>query len=195
MDKASYLDIRVTFDKELITDTTNIKNDKTTNLDDILKVEEVRKDIANRERKALKRKRTFIIISTWGINILIVGLFIFVYFKYGKSPKANYYSKYNREFIEDYFSKNQDKKAVFISGATIFEAGFDKIFDKILLIDAPYKTKLERIIKRDNLSLQEAKKRLKAQKDNSNKTKYVIINDSTREELKKKLENILKTML
>ena len=25
-----------------------------------------------------------------------------IYFKYGKSPKSGYYSKYNREFIDDY---------------------------------------------------------------------------------------------
>ena len=93
--------------------------------------------------------------------------------------------------IEKFFIENFSKKAAFVSGATIFEAGFDKTFDKIILVDAPFNLKLERLMKRDNLDKKEALLRLNAQNDNKNKTKYLIFNDSDFETLEKKVQNLL----
>ncbi len=102
MEASSTLDIRLTFDKDLITDQAYVKKDSYLTLDDILTVEEQRAEIANNLREELKAKRKFGLMSTIIMIITIIVLTIFIYFKYGKSPKSSYYSKYNREFIDDY---------------------------------------------------------------------------------------------
>ena len=97
--------------------------------------------------------------------------------------------------IENFFIDNKNKNAAFVSGATIFEAGFDKTFDKIILIDAPKETKINRLMKRNNLTYKEALLRLETQENNRNKTKYIIDNDSDFETLEKKVKELLEKML
>jgi len=94
-----------------------------------------------------------------------------------------------KEFISDYFKKNSKEKAVIISGALIFEAGYEDLFDKIIYIEAPYEIRLKRLEKRNNISEGEAKKRMNCQKDNSRRADYIIRNDK---DLKNLEENIIK---
>ncbi len=101
MDKNAVLDIRLTFDGDLITDKSNIKTSNET-LEDILEVEEERARVANQLRETLKKKRNTTIALTISLYVIMIGGGIGIYFKYGKSPKSGYYSKYNREFIDDY---------------------------------------------------------------------------------------------
>lgn len=95
------VDIRLTFDKSLISNM-NIKKSNTIAMDKIIEVETKRADVANSLRKELLRKYNFVKYGTIGVYISIIILGVFIYFKYGKSPKSGYYSKYNREFIDDY---------------------------------------------------------------------------------------------
>lgn len=97
-----------------------------------------------------------------------------------------------KENIFEIFKK--EDKIVFISGALLYQAGFDRFFDKIIYIDAPYPLRLKRLQKRNNLSYDEAKKRLDAQNDfGKNKADFIIENDKTKKELKEKLDKILST--
>lgn len=102
MDRSSTLDIRITFDKNLITDMSSVKITDDVALDSIIEVETKRAEVANDLRDKLKRERYFVIGYTWVLLLFIISIFIYIYYKYGKSPKASYYSKYNREFIDDY---------------------------------------------------------------------------------------------
>lgn len=102
MDATSVLDIRMTFDKNLITDLSNAKINNDNALEGIIQVEEQRAEVANELRDQLKKERNFVIGYSWVLLAMVFGGAVFVYFKYGKSPKASYYSKYNREFIDDY---------------------------------------------------------------------------------------------
>jgi dephospho-CoA kinase len=54
-------------------------------------------------------------------------------------------------------------RSVIIDAPLLFESGFDKICDATICVTAPFETKLERIMKRDNLSLDDALARLKSQ--------------------------------
>ena len=102
MESSSVLDIRLTFNKNLITDVSKVKKSGDVVLEDIIEVENERAEVANQLRDQLKRERNFVIGYSWILLVYVVIGTIFVYFKYGKSPKATYYSKYNREFIDDY---------------------------------------------------------------------------------------------
>jgi dephospho-CoA kinase len=94
------------------------------------------------------------------------------------------------DFILDEFKKDYD--IIVISGALIYEAEFDKLFDKIIFVDAPYEIRLQRLIKRNNLSMDESKKRLNCQNDsNKSKADFIIENNGSIEELKKSTYLIL----
>lgn len=102
MDATSLLDIRLTFNKSLITDMSHVKTTSDNALEGIIEVEEARAEVANQLRDELNLKRNIVIGYSWILIALVIGCSILVYFKYAKSPKSSYYSKYNREFIDEY---------------------------------------------------------------------------------------------
>jgi len=83
MEKEDLLDIRVTFDNNLITNKTNVKKDNNDALAKIIEVETKRADIANKLRQELKGKYDFVFYSTIIFYTSIVILGIIIYFKYG----------------------------------------------------------------------------------------------------------------
>lgn len=95
------LDIRMTFDKNLMKDTSELKT-STTSFQDVLNIELKKAEDADALREELLKKYNFVKYSTIGLYLSMFVLGIFIYFKYAKSPKSLYYSKYNREFIDDY---------------------------------------------------------------------------------------------
>ena len=93
-------------------------------------------------------------------------------------------------FILEEFKKDYDK--IVISGALLYEAGFDKLFDKIIFIDAPYELRLQRLMNRNNLNEVDAKKRLNCQNNENKKYADIIINNSgSLNELENTINSIL----
>ena len=56
-----------------------------------------------------------------------------------------------KEYIINLFKINNDKRVVVVSGALIYEAGFNELFDKIIFVDANKDLRLKRLMKRNNL--------------------------------------------
>lgn len=102
LDSREVVDVRLTFDKSLITDTSTIKRSNKYYFDAILEIEEQRANEANKLREELKAKYDFVKYSTIVFYVVIIGLWLLIYLKYGKSPKSGFYAKYYREFIDDY---------------------------------------------------------------------------------------------
>lgn len=91
--------------------------------------------------------------------------------------------------LEEKIKQNSDKNIV-LDAPTLFESGADKLCDKIISVICSEEKRLERIIKRDNLSLDQAKKRINAQFDNdfyTEKSHAVIVNDGNVEDIEKKI--------
>ena len=96
--------------------------------------------------------------------------------------------------ILELFDKHKTDKFVFISVPLLYEAGFDDIFDKVIFVSIPDNLQLERLMKRNNLSADEAKLRINSQANQEEKIKkadFVINNDSTIYELNRQIINIL----
>ena len=92
------------------------------------------------------------------------------------------------------FIKQLTATTVFVSVPLLFEANMETLFDKIIFISAPKEIRLERLMKRNNLSEEEAKLRINAQLDEDEKIKksdFVIFNNSTTDKLKDDVEKIL----
>jgi dephospho-CoA kinase len=79
---------------------------------------------------------------------------------------------------------------VVVEAALIFESGFDKELDYVLVVDADDEIKIKRIMERDKCSKEEVLKRMRAQLDSKIKRELadmVIINDGDIDELRKKV--------
>ena len=99
-----------------------------------------------------------------------------------------------KEILNDIFEKHKDDKYVFVSVPLLFEAGFEDMFDKIILVTTDDKTRLERLMKRDGLTQEDALKRINSQmseKEKIKKSDFVIENNSDLPNIKKQIKNIV----
>lgn len=94
-------DIRMTFDKDLITRDYSLDHTYVNGFDEILEVEQARADEANKERKRIKTiYNVFKVISQIFFGLIIAG---FITIKIlTKKPKVDFEADYYREFIDDY---------------------------------------------------------------------------------------------
>ncbi len=99
--------------------------------------------------------------------------------------------------IINIFDKHKNDKIVFISVPLLFETGFESLFDKVLFVSADKLTRLKRLMKRNNLSEEEAMLRINAQYPEEEKIKnsdFMIENNSDLESLKTQIYNFYKLL-
>lgn len=104
--------------------------------------------------------------------------------------------------IEDFerFAEDKGEQILLFESATFLEkTQFNGFADKVLLVDAPFETRLERACARDNASRDAVMSRMRNQQlmnrlsagVKDERIDYIIVNDSTREELKEKVMKLL----
>ena len=92
----------------------------------------------------------------------------------------------------------EDKNAVIIDAPLLFESKFSKHCDIIISVTAETSTRLERIIKRDNLSLDQAVRRIENQKSDDfyiRNSTYLINNNGTIRDIERQVSDIYTSML
>lgn len=100
------------------------------------------------------------------------------------------------KYIKQYFLERvADKKSEIIGfdGAALFESGMDKLCDFVIGIIADEDVRIQRIVKRDGISAENAKKRLLSQKNNEfyiENCDFLVYNNSNEENLKKQLTEV-----
>jgi len=89
--------------------------------------------------------------------------------------------------------KEHNSKFVIMEAALIFEANFEHLFDKIIVVDAPEELRIERVIKRENISRQEVLQRISMQMsaDEKRKRADMIINNDEQHSLIEQIERIM----
>lgn len=95
------------------------------------------------------------------------------------------------------FEKHKSDKYIFVSVPLLYEAGFDNLFDKVILISVNEEIQLSRLIARNNYSKEDAIKRINAQipqREKINKADFVVNNDSSFENLNKQIKNVLEQL-
>jgi dephospho-CoA kinase len=101
-----------------------------------------------------------------------------------------------RKNFSIFAEKNCDKQLIFNEAAILFETGAYKNFDLNILITAPKKLRIERIMSRDNSSEEQVVSRMKNQWEDEQKiplADYVITNDEKSDletDIKKILQDI-----
>lgn len=86
-------------------------------------------------------------------------------------------------------------KTVFIDAPLLFEAGLDKLCDETWLVSADEKLRIKRVIKRDNVSADEVRARMRFQMPEEDKRKlasFIFDNSKSEKELENQVKNKLK---
>ena len=104
-----------------------------------------------------------------------------------------------RKKILEKIDKNNDKKLIFIDVALLFEAKFDDLVDKIIVVYVDENTQLTRLMKRNSISKKEALSRIVSQMSPIEKAKlgdYTVNNNldviNTYEQVDKVLSELKK---
>ena len=93
--------------------------------------------------------------------------------------------------------KQNSNDYIVIEAALIFESRFDKYLDYTLLIHSNIKTRIRRIVKRDNKPVSEVRKIIKLQmpeKEKITRADFVITNNGTLNELKKNVRLVFEVI-
>ena len=96
--------------------------------------------------------------------------------------------------IINLFELHRDESIVFVSVPLLYEAGFDDMFDKVLLITTDPNAQLKRLMKRNNLTKDEALARINSQLPQDikeQKADYVIENNGSLNELKNNIKEFI----
>lgn len=99
-----------------------------------------------------------------------------------------------KEKIQIFFKKNESEPVAFVGIPLLFETNMKGIFDKALLIYTDDKIRLQRLLSRNQYTLEYATKRLQSQISQDEKVKfceYVIYNNGTISELQKSTNDFL----
>lgn len=98
------------------------------------------------------------------------------------------------EEIKKFYENNKSEKFLFVGIPLLFEAKMEALFDKIIFVYTDDNLRLERLLKRNNYTLEHAKARIKSQISQDEKVKksdYIINNNSDIETLKKSVIELL----
>ncbi len=93
---------------------------------------------------------------------------------------------------------HNQEKILIIDAALIYEAKIDRLMDKIIVVYIDEDEQIKRIIKRNNLSKEEALQRIKSQMPMKEKVKmadYMVDNSNSLDETKKQVEKIWKKLV
>ena len=102
-----------------------------------------------------------------------------------------------RKNISEQIQVHKNEKLVFVDVPLLFEAKFDDLVEKIIVISLDEKIQLERLMNRNSLSKEEALQRIKSQIPVREKEKlgdYVVDNSSTQENTYNQVDRILEKL-
>ncbi|HPD60991.1 MAG TPA: dephospho-CoA kinase, partial [Thermodesulfobacteriota bacterium] len=94
-------------------------------------------------------------------------------------------------------AKEDDRAIIIVDIPLLIETNKQDMVDKVVLVYTSPQGQVERLVKRDGLSLEEAHKRLASQMPIENKKKYahyVITNDGPYEKIQKEVKKIFRDL-
>ncbi len=86
------------------------------------------------------------------------------------------------KLFNEWLKSVNNEKYIIIESAILFESGFDKYVDEVILVKAPQETRIMRVIKRDNISRDKVLERMNNQLPEMDKeihADYLVNNDGT----------------
>jgi len=102
-----------------------------------------------------------------------------------------------KKLVDEIFSENEKEKIIAVSVPQLYETGWEVYFDYVLLVIVDDKIRIERLLKRNNISKETAQKRLSAQisqKEKIKKADFVINNSGEVEKTRLQVKQILTSL-
>lgn len=106
-----------------------------------------------------------------------------------KKVNAIIHPEVKNDFYE-WMNKYYKYDIVAQEAAILYESGFDKLMDKVVMVYTPLEMRVERTMKRDNISREKVLERIRNQMPDEEKAElsdYVIVNDGTESLIKQVL--------
>lgn len=100
--------------------------------------------------------------------------------------------------INKLFKYTKEEEIIFISVPLLFEAKLDKMFDKVIFVQADDEVRLQRLMVRNSLTEEEAKLRMDSQLSQEEKIKrcdFVVHNNSTMGEFEEQIKDVIKKLV
>lgn len=98
--------------------------------------------------------------------------------------------------FQQWLARHSQYEIIAHEAAILFESGFNKLVDKVVMVYTPLEIRIERTMKRDNTSREKILERIQSQMPDEDKVKlsdYVIVNDGVQSLIEQVL-NILKQL-
>lgn len=156
----------------------------------VLDTDSVAHILLDNNQEVINAFKDFDILENGKISRETLGRVVFSS-KENKKKLENILHPQIRQEILKFFDENSDKKAVFVAIPLLFEAKMEDLFDKIVFVYTDDKIRLNRLIARNNYTLEYAKVRINSQLSQDEKVKksdIVIFNNSTKEDLEKEVK-------
>ncbi|MFA7658101.1 MAG: dephospho-CoA kinase [Candidatus Gastranaerophilaceae bacterium] len=122
-----------------------------------------------------------------------LGKIIFTNEKHRKTLEGILHPLIREGIIQFFKSMEKREEIVFVSVPLLFEAKFDDLFDKIVLIYADDEIRIQRLIERSDLTESMAKNRLNIQMSQDKKkplSAHIIFNNGSLDDLRLQVDNL-----
>ena len=153
-----------------------------------LENDEVKKQLVNKFGKSIRKDNE--------INRVTLGKLVFENNENLKELN-NIIHPQIRKNISEQIQVHKNEKLVFVDVPLLFEAKFDDLVEKIVVVSLDEKIQLERLMNRNSLSKEEALQRIKSQIPVREKEKlgdYVVDNSFTQENTYNQVDRILEKL-
>ena len=153
-----------------------------------LENDEVKKQLVNKFGKSILKNNE--------VNRVTLGKLVFEN-KENLKELNNIIHPQIRKNISEQIQVHKNEKLVFVDVPLLFEAKFDDLVEKIIVISLDEKIQLERLMNRNSLSKEEALQRIKSQIPVREKEKlgdYVVDNSFTQENTYNQVDRILEKL-
>jgi len=129
------------------------------------------------------------------LNKPIIAKYLFVSSDHVQKVNSLVHPRVKADFLN--WSSRQNGKAVFMESAILFEAHFQDVIDRTILVSAPVDVKIERAMLRDHSSREQIESRMRQQQDGNaiaSLVDYLVLNDGVAD-VDAQLRHILKLIL
>jgi dephospho-CoA kinase len=99
--------------------------------------------------------------------------------------------------IENWIINRYPKKILFVESAILYESGFNKLVDKVILITASDEVRIERVVKRDGISPEQVQARMLHQYPEEQKLKLAdfVIHSDDNKPLETKIKSLIAELI
>ena len=129
------------------------------------------------------------------LNKPIIAKFLFASSDHVQKVNSLVHPRAKADYLN--WASRQNGKAVFMESAILFEAHFQDVVDRTILVTAPVDVKIERAMLRDHSSREQIESRMRQQQDGSaiaSQVDYLVLNDGVAD-VDAQLRHILKLIL